>query len=190
MYSSVKKFLAAKRSTLTHPKNRHTITILLVPCMRNNVSAAVSKKRKRMGNGMAPSPEQSKPSGQSKDATKEQQRQLAQTERRRRQNILAMHTTTVQETPSVGEIILPYLFAAMETCWIDAVFIGLASLNFFQSHNPLMPLWAPFLLIIGSQWLLGYLERRNAASGDSTDSTDGTDGSDSPVEEEKSGITV
>ena len=70
----------------------------------------------------------------------------------------------------MGEMILPYLFAAMETCWIDAVFIGLASLDFFQSHNPLMPLWAPFLLIIGSQWLLGYLERRNAVSGDSTDS--------------------
>ena len=79
-----------------------------------------------------------------------------------------MRTTNVQEAPSVGEIMLPYLFAAMETCWIDAVFIGLASLDFFQSHNPLMPLWAPFLLIIGSKWLLGYLERRNAVAGDST----------------------
>ncbi len=127
---------------------------------------------------MAPSP------GQSEDANKEQQLQLAEAEKRRRQQILAMRTTNVQETPSVGEIILPYLFAAMETCWIDAVFIGLASLDFFQSHNPLMPLWAPFLLIIGSQWLLGYLERRNAVSGDSTDGTDGVD------EEEKGGITV
>ncbi|MGI9058933.1 MAG: DUF4129 domain-containing protein [Ktedonobacteraceae bacterium] len=124
---------------------------------------------------MAPSP------GQSEDANKEQQLQLAEAEKRRRQQILAMATTNVQETPSVGEIILPYLFAAMETCWIDAVFIGLASLDFFQSHNPLMPLWAPFLLIIGSQWLLAYLERRNAVSGDSTNSED---------EEEKGGITV
>lgn len=128
-----------------------------------------------MGSGMAPSAEQPE------DATKEQQPQLAEAEKRRLQHIFAMRTTNVQEIPSVGEIMLPYLFAAMETCWIDAVFIGLASLDFFQSHNPLMPLWAPFLLIIGSQWLLAYLERRNAVSGDSTHSES---------EEEKDGITV
>src|SRR5579863_6178072 len=128
---------------------------------------------------MAPSPEQSRPAKQSEDTTKEQQRQLAEAEKRRQQHFLALRTTTVQETPSVGEIILPYLFAGMETCWIDAVLIGLASLDIFQSYNPLMPLWAPFLLIIGSQWLLGYLERRNAVSGDNTNS-----------EEEKGGISV
>ena len=107
---------------------------------------------------MAPPPESAK-------LPEETPRSLAAAAKRR-QSILTMRTTTLQEAPTVGEVALPYLFAAMETCWIDAIFIGLASLNLFQSHSPLMPLWAPFLLIIGSQWLLGFIERRNAVSGD------------------------
>jgi len=108
---------------------------------------------------MAPPPESAK-------LPEETPRNLAAAAKRRSQSILSMRTTTLQEAPTVGEVALPYLFAAMETCWIDAIFIGLASLDLFQSHSPLMPLWAPFLLIIGSQWLLGFIERRSAVSGD------------------------
>ena len=68
-------------------------------------------------------------------------------EGRRRRDILAMSTTYLPTTPSWGERLLPYFFIAMETCWIAAILVGLASINFFQSHEQLIPLWSPFLLI-------------------------------------------
>ncbi|HZU71089.1 MAG TPA: DUF4129 domain-containing protein [Ktedonobacteraceae bacterium] len=61
---------------------------------------------------------------------------------------------------SIGELFIPTLLAAMETCWIDAIFIWLASIHIFDSSEPLMPFWAPFILIGGSQWLLLYAEQR------------------------------
>ena len=51
--------------------------------------------------------------------------------------------------PSWGERLLPLLFAAMETCWIDAILIGLASSNLLGLNQPLLPLWIPFVLIAG-----------------------------------------
>ena len=99
-------------------------------------------------------------SDQSKQGT-ERERQ----EERRRQQILGMATTEVSEAPSAGERLLPLLYAAMETCWVDAIFIGLAALELFHIHDPLMPLWAPFVFIAGSQWLYGFLERREASKG-------------------------
>ena len=110
---------------------------------------------------MAPSPQQP----EQDDKTKDQQINVTEAISRHRKHVLALRTTDVREAPTIGEIALPYLFAAMETCWIDAIFIGLASLDLFQSHEPLMPLWAPFLLIIGSQWLLSRMERRDATVG-------------------------
>jgi Domain of unknown function (DUF4129) len=84
-------------------------------------------------------------------------------EGRRRRDILAMSTTYLPTAPSWGERLLPYFFIAMETCWIAAILVGLASINFFQSHEPLIPLWSPFLLMAGSCWLSVYLERRELA---------------------------
>ena len=52
----------------------------------------------------------------------------------------------------------------MEACWIDAIFLGLAMLGLFQVHSPLMPLWVPFLVIAGSQWLYNWLVLRAAQS--------------------------
>ncbi len=72
---------------------------------------------------------------------------------------------------SIGEFFIPTLLAAMETCWIDAIFIGLASIHIFGSSAPLMPFWAPFILIGGSQWLLHYAERR-AGRKESTQETE------------------
>lgn len=66
------------------------------------------------------------------------------------------------ETPSMGMLLIPFLFAAMEACWIDAIFLGLATLGLFQMHSPLMPLWVPFLVIAGSQWLYNRLVLRAA----------------------------
>jgi hypothetical protein len=60
---------------------------------------------------------------------------------------------------SIGEFLIPTLLAAMETCWIDAIFIWLAGIHIFNSSEPLMPFWAPFILIAGSQWLLLYAEQ-------------------------------
>lgn len=67
-----------------------------------------------------------------------------------------------QEAPSIGMLLIPFLFAAMEACWIDAIFLGLATLGLFQVHSPLMPLWVPFLVIAGSQWLYNWLALRAA----------------------------
>ncbi len=79
---------------------------------------------------------------------------------RRRQDRLAMETTMLSATPGWGERLLPYLVAAMETCWVDAVLIALASVNLFQRRTPLIPLWAPFVLIVSACWLMLFLERR------------------------------
>ena len=132
-------------------------------------------RTKGMDSGMAPSPQQpeqpKRPEQAEDDKTKDQQINVLEAISRHRKHVLTLHTTDVREAPTIGEITLPYLFAAMETCWIDAVFIGLASLDLFSSHDPLMPLWAPFLLIIGSQWLLSTIERRAATAGDDTNSS-------------------
>lgn len=66
---------------------------------------------------------------------------------------------------SLGELLLPSLLGAMETCWVDAIFIGLAGFGFLGMAQPLMPLWAPFVLLVGSQWLLYYRDWRAAARG-------------------------
>src|SRR5438128_3309307 len=110
---------------------------------------------------MTPSPNSKQPED---DKTKDQETSLAEAVKRRRQHILSMRTSELAEAPSLGEILLPFLYAGMETCWIDAIFIGLASFGLFQSHQPLMPLWAPFVLIIGSQWILSLMERHTAST--------------------------
>ena len=115
------------------------------------------------------------PPKQPEDKAESQEMPLAKAARRRRQHLLSMRTTELAQTPSLGEILLPFLFAAMETCWIDAIFIGLADLGLFEPHAPLMPLWAPFVLIIGSQWILSLLERRAASTSISTSSGDEDD---------------
>ncbi len=63
-------------------------------------------------------------------------------------------------TLSGGERLLPYLFAAMETCWVDALLIGLAG----STHVFFLPLWAPFVLIVGSYWLSNALEQGRASA--------------------------
>src|SRR5436853_210357 len=63
---------------------------------------------------------------------------------------------------SWGERLLPLFYAAMETCWLGAIFIALANLNLFLTREPLMPLWAPFIIIVASYWLVLHLEQRAA----------------------------
>lgn len=84
--------------------------------------------------------------------------------RRQRLRLLALNYAELATPPSLGEILLPFLFAAAESCWVDAVFLGLASFGLFESHAPLMPLWAPFVLIAGTQWIASRLERRAASA--------------------------
>ncbi len=66
------------------------------------------------------------------------------------------------EVPSTGQLLIPFLFSSMEACWIDAIILGLATLGLFQIHSPLLPLWTPFLVIAGSQWLYNWLALRAA----------------------------
>ena len=63
---------------------------------------------------------------------------------------------------SIGEVLLPYLLAGMQACWITAILIGLASAGIFESPESLIPLWAPFILIPGSLFLFHYLGLRTA----------------------------
>src|ERR1039457_2504327 len=79
---------------------------------------------------------------------------------RRKLLLLSLNADNAQVAPSIGMLLIPFLFAAMEACWIDAIFLGLAALGLFQLHSPLMPLWVPFLLIAGSQWLYSLLVLR------------------------------
>ncbi|GAC1393522.1 MAG: hypothetical protein NVS4B11_35010 [Ktedonobacteraceae bacterium] len=60
---------------------------------------------------------------------------------------------------SWGERLLPYLFAAMETCWVDAIIIGIAGTSSAPAHEFFLPLWVPFVLIAGTCWLSNYLAR-------------------------------
>lgn len=63
---------------------------------------------------------------------------------------------------SLGEFLLPTLLGTMESCWMAVILIGLASLGLFESTEPLMPFWAPFILIVGTIWLFHYLGLRSA----------------------------
>jgi hypothetical protein len=68
---------------------------------------------------------------------------------------------------SIGESLLPYLLGAMQACWIAAILLGLASAGIFESSDTLVPLWAPFIIIIGSQLLfhsLGLRATKTASS--------------------------
>lgn len=118
---------------------------------------------------------------------KSREDELKEAESRRQAQIRAMSTTELEETPSYwGEFLLPFLFAAMETCWIDAIFIALAGFNLFQSKEPFMPLWSPFVLIAGTRLLLGWFERRAAerdtsSTGESAGVVDATTLRGSPV---------
>lgn len=83
---------------------------------------------------------------------------------------------------SLGELLLPTLLGAMEACWVDAALIGLASLGLLNYSAPLLPLWAPFVYIIGFHWLL-ILREGHAATSPQADqanasSTSGKDNSD------------
>ena len=61
---------------------------------------------------------------------------------------------------SIGEFLLPYLLGAMQACWIAAILIGLASAGLFASSATLIPLLAPFILILGALFLFHYLGMR------------------------------
>jgi hypothetical protein len=85
--------------------------------------------------------------------------------RRRLRNIWKREAVELSQAPSWGERLLPLIFAAMEACWVDGILIALAGANFFGSHEPVLPLWTPLVLIAGSAWLVAYLERRELAAG-------------------------
>lgn len=72
---------------------------------------------------------------------------------------------------SWGEYLLPFLFAAMETCWIDAILVGLVSSNVLGLSQPLIPLWTPFVLIAGFYYLSRYLIGRGIATSNNASSS-------------------
>ncbi len=76
-----------------------------------------------------------------------------------RRNILLV--PEAEDITSLGEFLLPSLLGAMEACWIVAVLLGLAGLGFLGAPAPLLPFWAPFVFIIGTQWLFYIIDRRD-----------------------------
>ncbi len=86
--------------------------------------------------------------------------------RERLRNIWRREAVELSAAPSWGELLLPLIFAAMETCWIDGILIALAGANVFHLREPLLPLWTPLVLMAGSAWLVSYLERRDLATSD------------------------
>ena len=95
----------------------------------------------------------------------------AQPEIKHRIHPLFKRPTQTAQAPSLGEILLPFLFSAMEASWIDAILIGLAGFGLFQTYSTLMPLWAPFLLLPGTQLILTLLEQRTAKASPSSPSS-------------------
>jgi Domain of unknown function (DUF4129) len=92
---------------------------------------------------------------------------------------LLKHPTPIPEKPSLGEILLPFLFAAIEATWIDAILIGLSGFGLFQTYHPLVPLWSPFVLLLGTQIMLTVLVQYAAKSpSSSTPSTSATENDD------------
>jgi hypothetical protein len=86
--------------------------------------------------------------------------------RERLRNIWRREAVELSAAPSWGERLLPLIFAAMETCWIDGILIALAGADVFHLREPLLPLWTPLVLMAGSAWLVSYLERRELAAGE------------------------
>ena len=87
-----------------------------------------------------------------------------QPEKEKRIHPLFKRPTPITEAPSLGEILLPFLFAAMESSWIDAILICLSGFGLFQTYQPLMPLWAPYVLLLGPQVIITLVAQRTAKS--------------------------
>ena len=95
----------------------------------------------------------------------------AQPENEHRIHPLFRRPTQTARAPSLGEILLPFLFSVMEASWIDAILIGLAGFGLFQTYSTLVPLWAPFVLLLGTQLILSLLEQRTAKTSPSPSSS-------------------
>jgi hypothetical protein len=97
-----------------------------------------------------------------------------------KQHVLAQEEEAIS---SLGELLLPTLLGTMEACWVDAALIGLASAGLLSFSTPLLPLWAPFVYIIGFHWLLVFREGRAAAAreADQADGTSKTENTNSKI---------
>ena len=76
-----------------------------------------------------------------------------------RRNVLMPPDT--EDITSLGEFLLPSLLGAMESCWIAIALIGLAGTGFLGANVPLLPFWAPFVFIIGTQGFFYFIDRRD-----------------------------
>ncbi len=65
---------------------------------------------------------------------------------------------------SLGERLLPYLFALMEACCADMLLLGLAAIHFLGTSAPILPLWAAFVLIAGTCWVVRSRQRMRSSS--------------------------
>jgi len=91
-----------------------------------------------------------------------------------KERVLSQDDATIT---SLGELMLPTLLGAMEACWVDTVLLGLASIGVLNLSTPLLPLWVPFIYIVGAQWLLALLDRRSARRAAATENSEDGEGS-------------
>jgi len=80
-----------------------------------------------------------------------------------KQRVLAAPDSAIT---SLGEFLLPTLLGAMDACWIAAALIGLAGASIFGAKVPLLPFWAPFVFIVGTQWFFYTRDRRSEKTKD------------------------
>lgn len=66
--------------------------------------------------------------------------------------------STQEKETSRGEALMPFLLAALETCWIDAILIGLANTGILGTTATLVPLWLPLPLLAAFAFLTRWLD--------------------------------
>ncbi len=70
----------------------------------------------------------------------------------------------VEAAHSPGEALIPYFLLAGEACWINALLIGLAGVDFLHTGTALLPFWGPPLLFAAALWLFQRVLHQEAVT--------------------------
>lgn len=57
---------------------------------------------------------------------------------------------------SPGEYLLPFFLAAIESCWINGILLGLAGTGILGTQSSLLPFWGPPLVLLLSLWIFRH----------------------------------
>lgn len=79
--------------------------------------------------------------------------QIKESNNSKKSSSLSNSEEVTTATSSNNEHLVALFLAAMEACWIAALLLGLANIDFSGSNSPLVPLWIPFVFLILSCWI-------------------------------------